>query len=94
MNWVEIINLRSAGPPRETIEQKIPRSVAEGDRNENLVAIQVYRHATLDTDLSVHLLFEAQAPEVRPSALGQRLVSVLKGFGLVNHSVWVEDRKR
>ena len=93
MKWIEIINLRSAGAPRESIEQKVPRSVAEVDRGKNLVSIQVYRHATLDTDLGVHLLFDSPRLEARPSALGQRLVSLLKEFGLVNHSLWVEEEK-
>ena len=90
MKWIEIINLRSAGTPREVIEQKVPRSVSEQDRSKSPVAIRVHRHATLDTDLSVHLLFESLGPEARPSAPGQRLASALKEFGLVSHSMWVE----
>ena len=93
MKWVEILNLRSAGVPRESIEQEIPRSVAEVDRSNNLVAIRIYRHATLDTDLGVHLLFESPGPEMRPSALGQRLAAALKGFGLVSHSVWIQQKE-
>ena len=94
MKWIEILNLRSAGAPRESIEQKIPRSVAEVDRSQHLAAIRVFRHATLDTDLSVHLLFESFGPEVQPSALGQRLAAALKEFGLVNHSLWVEKQRK
>ena len=93
MKWIEIINLRSAGATRDSIEQKIPRSVAEVDQSKNLVSVQVYRHATVDTDLSVHLLFECVRPEVQPSALGQRLASALKAFGLVSHSLWVEEER-
>jgi hypothetical protein len=90
MKCIEIINLRSAGEPRESIEQKIPRSMSEVDQRKDLVSIQLYRHASLDTDLSVHLLFEHAGPEAGPSALGQRLASAFKEFGLVSHSVWIE----
>jgi len=93
MKCIEIINLRSAGDPRESIEQKIPRSTAEVDQSKDLVSIQLYRHASLDTDLSVHLLFEHPGPDAGPSALGQRLASALKEFGLVSHSVWIEREK-
>ena len=93
MKWIEIITLRSAGGTRDSIEQKIPRSVAEVDQSKNLVSVQVYRHATVDTDLSVHLLFECVRPEVQSSALGQRLASALKAFGLVSHSLWVEEER-
>ncbi len=91
MKRIEIINLRSAGTPRESIEQQIPRSVAEDDRSRTLASIHVYRHATLETDLSVHLLFESSKPQAQPSALGQHLASALKAFGLVSHSVWIEQ---
>lgn len=91
MKWIEIINLRSAGTPRESIEQKLPRSVSEVKLGKNLAAIRVYRNATLETDLSVHLLFESPRSETRPSALGQQLGSLLKEFGLVNHTIWVEE---
>jgi len=93
MKWIEIINLRSAGIPTESIKPKIPRSVAEADQSKNLVSVQVYRHATLDTDLSVHLLFESLRPDIQPSALGQRLASALKAFGLVSHSLWIEEEE-
>ncbi len=93
MKWIEIINLRSAGAPREFIEQKIPRSVAEADPGRNPVAIQVYRHATVDTDLGVHLLFEAPERGAGPSALGECLASELKAFGLVSHSVWTAQEE-
>ena len=93
MKWIEIITLRSAGVPRESIEEKIPRFVTEGDRSNNLMEIQVYRHANLDTDMSVHLLFESPGPEAGPSALGQHLASALKEFGLVNHSMWIAQEK-
>ena len=94
MKWIEIITLRSAGTSREFIEQKIPRTVTDEDRGENLAAIRMYRNATLDTDLSVHLLFASPRPEAAPSILGQRLASALKAFGLVNHSMWVEEEKK
>ncbi len=93
MKWIEIINLRSAGASRESIGQQVPRVVTELDRDNNLMSVKVYCQATIDTDMSIHLLFEATRPEVQPSALGQRLASALKEFGLVNHSVWIEQEE-
>jgi hypothetical protein len=93
MKWIEIINLRSAGIPTESIKRKILRSTTEVDQTENLVSVRVYRHATVDSDLSVHLLFESSRPEQRPSAPGQRLASALKAFGLVSYSLWIEEEE-
>ena len=93
MKWIETINLRSAGIPIESIEQRIPSSVADVDQSKNLVSVQVYRHAAVDTDLSVHLLFDSSEPDPQPSALGQRLASALKSYGLVSHSVWIEKER-
>jgi len=55
--------------------------------------IKIYRHAFLDTDLSVHLFWTSDRPEQNGSALGIRLAQALKDFGLVDHSVWIGKEK-
>ena len=58
-----------------------------------LVEVKTYRHAALETHLSVHLHWESERPEQNGSSLGLRLVQALKEFGLTDHSVWIEEEK-
>ena len=51
----------------------------------------MYRHALWETDWSLHLHWESQKPENNGSALGLRLSQALEEFGLVDHSIWLED---
>jgi hypothetical protein len=91
MKWLEIIKLRSAGKDSELLKEfllSIDRSSQNG-----LVETKTYHHATLETDLSVHLHWQSRRPEVNGSGLGLRLAQALREFGLIDHSVWVEEEK-
>jgi hypothetical protein len=54
--------------------------------------MKTYHHAALETDVSVHLLWESEQPEQNGSSLGLRIGQALKEFGLIDHSVWVEEK--
>jgi hypothetical protein len=89
MKWVEVIKLRSAGMGsglREELLLPMGKDAQNGP-----VEMKAYRHAALDTDWSVHLHWESERPEQNGSALGIRLARALKEYGLVDHSVWVEE---
>ncbi len=89
MKWLEVIKVRSAGDIsglRKGIVLPATQSGAEGR-----VEIGIYRHAALETDFSVHLQWVSERPKQGGSALGLRLAQAFKEFGLVDHSVWVEE---
>jgi len=88
--WMEVIKLRIAGDKPESVEQKVVKMITEVNHNGKMKDIKVYRHALLDNDLSVHLHWESGKAEPQGSATALCLVHLLKEFGLVSHSVWVE----
>jgi hypothetical protein len=91
MKWLEVIKLRSAEESPALLEellQSIPQIKQSG-----LVATKTYRHADLETDLTVHLHWESEFPEKNGSAPGLRLAQALKEFGLIDHSTWIERAK-
>jgi hypothetical protein len=90
MKWLEIIKLRSAGNSPDFLE-KISLSGTDPGQN-GLVKIEYYRHAFLDTDLSVHLEWDSEKPEKHGSTLGLHLARALKDFGLIDHSIWIEKK--
>ncbi len=91
MNWVEIIKLRSAGMEDGLLEQLL-RSL-RSDRSRELVEIKTYRHAVFPNDFSMHLRWESERPTENGSVLGLRLAQALKEFGLIDHSIWIEEEK-
>ena len=89
MKWLEVIKLRSAGKGSGLLEELL-LSVNKFSQS-GLVEMRIYRHAVLETDLSVHLLWESEQPEQNGSSLGLRLAQALKEFGLIDRSIWVEE---
>lgn len=91
MNWLEIIDLRSAENNLETLKQTLLKPITETDRKKGLKQIGLYHNASVDTDISIHLQWEAEKGFPEKSDLGLRLASALEDVGRVNHSIWVKD---
>jgi len=91
MDWLEIIKLRSADSGSGLLEEFLLSMATVGQGG--LKEIKTYRHAALENDWSVHLHWKSERPEQNGSALGLRLAQALKEFGLIDHSVWIEEGK-
>ena len=91
MKWLEVIKLRSAGKGSGSLEEFL-LSINKLSQS-GLVEMKTYHHAALETDLSVHLHWKSEQPEQNGSSLGLRLAQALKEFGLVDHSIWVEEER-
>jgi len=91
VKWLEVIKLRSAGKNSGSLEELL-RSMSQV-KQRGLLEMQTYRHAALETDLSVHLLWESEFPETNGSGPGLRLVQALKEFGLTDHAIWVKEEE-
>lgn len=92
MKWLEVIRLRIAENSPELVEQEIVKLITEVGYNGNMKDVKLYRHAVVDNDLNVNLHWESGSAEPQGSATGLCLVHVLKAYGLVSHSVWVEEK--
>jgi len=91
MKWLEIITLRSSDMGNRATVAEVSKLAAEEKGSDRSPGIKIYRHASLETDVSIHLIHESEQGDLRPSILGQQLAAALKELGLVNHSLWVED---
>jgi len=90
MKWLEIIELRSVGRNRKFLESELETFIAELNEERGQRAIKVYSRVAVDSDFSIHLLHDSKEADINGSPLGLQLVSALKEYGLVNHTVWVE----
>lgn len=89
MRRLEIIHLRLAGDRPPGLADDIRRSIAA---EVDLESVWVYHHATVPSDLGVHLHLQVDDPEGRPSDLGVRLAASLRELGMVEHTVWLEEQ--
>lgn len=90
MKWLEIIELRSDNRNTLFLEQQLKGLSKELKKNNVSMATEIYSRAAVDSDFSIHLLYDSKKADINGSALGLLLVSNLKEFGLVNHKVWIE----
>ena len=87
MNTLEVIHLRMAGESPQALVDVIRKSVGS---QPDSVDVRVYRHTKLETDLLVHLHRPMTQQSDCPCECGERLASMLRAYGMVEHSVWVE----
>jgi hypothetical protein len=90
MKWVEVIEFRSFKKDQALLELDFWNCLNDAIGEADIVKIEVYNHSTLTTDISIHVHYESAEIESQGSPFGLRLVSELRAFGVVNHTVWVE----
>jgi hypothetical protein len=90
MNWLEIIELRTANSFHKNLELKISNVLEEFHKSATDHIIKVYNRIGLNSDISIHILHHSNNSDVNGSIEAFQLVSALKDFGLTNHSIWIE----
>lgn len=90
MKWIEIVELRTSKASTISIERFLGDWLNKIKKEEKQTRIKIYKRVFVETDISVHLFYESKSMKTGFSSLGAQLVSELKEFGLVNHSVWLE----
>jgi len=88
---LERIDLRSNKENKKELLEQLEELVNDVTERTDDNKIKIYTHYNIGTDYSVHLLRLISEEEHLESELGLRLASSLKEFGLVNHSIWIEN---
>jgi hypothetical protein len=90
MNWIETIEIRTKHNSKELLESQLRKILDEIRENGQKRKIRVFSKINLETDYLVLLEDDSVQIAQEGSSLGHQLVSFLKDFGMVNHSVWNE----
>ena len=90
MKWMEIIELRSVSSHQKSVEEKLKSIIEELDKQIKKQDLKLYSHISLENDYCIQLLYDSKNADINGSPLGMHLLSGLKEYGLVNHSVWIE----
>ncbi|MBC8440096.1 MAG: hypothetical protein H8D87_10455 [Deltaproteobacteria bacterium] len=93
MKWIEIIELRSAGNTFKQLEMPLQEFLDQAEKKTEKQIVKLYTRMKIDTDVRIHLLHDSGNTKNSGSSLGIRLVSALKPYGLVNHTIWIEKQK-
>lgn len=90
MKWVEIIELRTAEKDPAIVEQTIMTLMIEFGKTGSMKDIKMYRDAMLENVSCIQMHWSSGRVEPHGSSPGLCMAHILKEFGLVSHSVWVE----
>ncbi|MGD9189303.1 MAG: hypothetical protein PVI89_13870 [Desulfobacteraceae bacterium] len=91
MKWMEILELRAAAGSDflESIDlQALVAGLPKGVRPYRVV---FFKHATVESDLCIHLMFDTDTVGRQGSEPGLWLKEILQAMGLVSHKIWVES---
>lgn len=80
--------MRSPDGERESLKSKVLGLIDTIRDPKEKGNIQAYHRVLIDADFSIHIFHESNNVETNGSRLGLRIVSALKEFCLVNHTIW------
>ncbi len=88
MKRLEIIHLRLTSKRPPGLVRLIRNSIGNQD---GLVKICIYNHTAVATDLGVHIHLNTHLNDPSYTELGIRLASALREYGMVEHTLWLEE---
>ena len=88
MKWLEIIELRSVRNGDVLEKLSLSEFAGPADFGPEPVERKLYRHGFIETDYSVHLVYESERIPASGMPFSLRLAAALEEFGLVSHNVW------
>jgi len=88
-NILEILELRSVKKSKPQVLKIIDNMFAANMKKDDY-KIKIYSHSTIETDYSIHIHYQSNENSYCGCKLGYKLKNVLKEFGLINHSIWID----
>jgi len=90
MTWMEQIVVRTPQRPEAEVWRRLADLTSGLDEVFGLVAVSVFRNATVHGDYALLLVWN-EPLLATGSSLGLRITATLARIGLVDHTVWAEQ---
>lgn len=90
MKWMEFIKVQTT---KSILVTKLLSLIEGCSQCRGLLEAKAFQHASVD-DCSLCLRWDTDKPELEGSSIGVYLSNSLKQYGLVDHSVWVEQEEQ
>ncbi|MBU2510047.1 hypothetical protein KJ966_01875 [bacterium] len=91
MIWLEIISCRSVDSKKRKAAKKILEDLREKRVLTAKTEVTLCHHAVLNSDLALIINHNDACIESRGSEVGKLVATILEEYGLVSHSVWIEE---
>jgi hypothetical protein len=88
-SWLEILELRAVHIDQDSINRHIKHLLKEF---KNDYEIKIYLNTRVETDWNIHIHYKSENVVVKGSDIAMRLKVILKNFGLVNHTILIEQQ--
>lgn len=85
--------MRTGGDNRQALEQYLKDLYHDLEKDPNHPNFRIYENSDIVTDLSIHLFHSTKKPGKNQSPLGYHIASMLRSFGLVSHTTWMERKE-
>jgi len=92
MKWLEIIEICSVSTDRALLEKQIMALANQITAGDSTCTVKVFKNGFVDTDFSIHLFYESENNHVHRSALSEQIIAAFKDYGIINHSLWIQQR--
>ena len=93
MPMVEIIRLRSVGAGQSDVLILLESHLEQCSLPEHLSSMEIYGHANLEGDISIHLIWEVPEHIRWRSPMGIFLEEWLREFGVTHSNTWCLRRR-
>ena len=90
MQVIEVISLRAIGVSRTSILATLESHMKVFEFPKHLVAIECHAHADVESDLSIHIIWQNPPNSKEKSPLCLLIEDAFKVYGLIDSNTWIQ----
>lgn len=86
--WLEIVKIRSSRDADETV-RGIIHTLKSDPAIRDAKEMRVFSNVL--NDIAIHISWESDRASLNGSSVALRLAAALSEYGLINHTIWIEE---
>lgn len=90
MKLQEIIEIRTSKNSQAQVEKLLKDLIEDIRGDSENHGVKLFQRMNLKVDFAIQLISDSRDIKSKGSMLGQRVASIMKEHGIVNHSFWKE----
>ena len=94
MKLQEIIEIRTSKNLHAQVEKLLKDLIEDIQSDSENRGVKLFQRMNLNVDFSIQLIIDSKDINGKGSNLGQRVASIMKEHGIVNHSFWKEIHEK